>query len=158
MFHFSNKQSKYKHIKKNNCKPKSIIHAINNNITNNNITDNINNYGSERIDYISNEDISRMIKDDSNTLPLYIECKHFNKNFPENNNIKYDKNKNIYLIKENNKWNKIKISLLISKIIKDNSEYLLNYCKNSSEFKYIPNKNSSILVATIKYLIDNYNI
>ena len=44
MFTFSSKNSKSNHMKKNNCKAKSIIHA------NNNINNNI--YGNERIYYI----------------------------------------------------------------------------------------------------------
>ena len=47
---FTFNSNKIKHIKKNRCKPKSIIHL-------NNI---INNYGSERLDYII-DDIYKVI-------------------------------------------------------------------------------------------------
>ena len=76
---------------------KSIVYATNHNITNNittnNITNNntinnnnntfiINNYGSERLDYLSDEDMYTILTN-SNNIPLYIEKKHFNKEFPE---------------------------------------------------------------------------
>ncbi len=93
---------------KNNCKAKSIIHynkdnniVINNNIViiNNNIV--INNYGSERKDYITFEDIMNiLLKGGNNIVPKYIEFKHFNDNFPENKNIKYEKNNRCLIRKD----------------------------------------------------------
>jgi hypothetical protein len=38
-----------------------------------------------------------------NIVPKYIEFKHFNKDFPENHNIKYEKNNNCQ-IKMNGEW------------------------------------------------------
>ena len=133
---FSNRQNKYKHIKRNNCKAKSIIHAtkpdimincnnttnninntINNNITNNTI---INNYGSERTDYITFDDMIKIIRLGFNTtIPKYIELKHFNKDFPENHNIKYEKNNNCY-VKKNGEWKITNIDYLSKKLLNTN--------------------------------------
>ena len=154
---FSHVNNKNKHIKKNNCKAKSIIHynkennnnivinnIINNNIVNNNIVNNnivnnnivnnnniiINNYGSERIDYITFEDIMNiLLKGGNNIVPRYIEFKHFNDNFPENKNIKYEKN-NRCLIRENGEWKYTNIEHLSNKLINKNSYELSEYYNN----------------------------
>jgi len=136
---FSSSGNKCKHIKKNNCKAKSIIYAnngenqenkelkqsvnINGNNNNNTINNNfiINNYGSERTDYITfDEMINILTKSGNNIIPKYIEFKHFNKDFPENNNIKYEKN-NGCLIKKNNEWKITDINYLSKKLIDKNA-------------------------------------
>ena len=147
---FTNRHSKSRHIKNNNCKAKSIIHARqpeiiingnnntinNNNTTNNNNTINntyiINNYGSERLDYLSNDDMYKILTS-SNSIPLYIEQKHFNKDFPENHNIMYDDKSKRCKIKENNKWKTINLSLMSTKLINDNSNSLLVYFNKNKE-------------------------
>jgi hypothetical protein len=144
---FTTRQHKYRHIQVNNCKAKSIIHSRipniqnitnieNQNITNNNNIQNniiINNFGNERLNHITDEDIQRILTSGINTIPLYIEKKHFDKNFPENNNIIYTK-ENKCKVMENDKWQEKNLELLSSKLIQDNSEYLLLYYdENKSE-------------------------
>ena len=148
MITFSSRFCKSSHIKRNNCTAKSIIHynkennnnniVINNNIVNNNIVINnivnnniiINNYGSERIDYITFEDIMNiLLKGGNNIVPRYIEFKHFNDNFPENKNIKYEKN-NRCLIRENGEWKYTNIEHLSNKLINKNSYELSEYYNN----------------------------
>jgi len=145
MVSFTKKQAKSRHIKENKCKARSIIHArLPNsqniqNITNNNIDNSvnktvnnilINNFGSERIDHIIHKDIVKMLTSGENTIPLYIQKKHFDEEFPENNNIKYtDDNK--CKVFENNGWKEKDISLMSNKLIKDNTEILLFYCDNN---------------------------
>ena len=136
---FSNRSNKCNHIKKNNCKSRSIIYARTpnvQNVTNNNITNNItnniqnnnniyiNNFGNERLDHITNEDIKRILTSGINTLPMYIEMKHFDKNFPENNNIVYT-NENKCKVRENDKWLEKDLKLLSNKLIQDSTEVLL---------------------------------
>jgi hypothetical protein len=136
MFTFSSRISKSAHIKRNNCKAKSIIHAtkpdimincnnttnntinnINNTINNNTI---INNYGSERTDYITFDDMIKIIRLGFNTtIPKYIELKHFNKDFPENHNIKYEKNNDCY-VKKNGEWKITNIDYLSKKLLNTN--------------------------------------
>jgi hypothetical protein len=149
MISFTNRKHKSRHIKANKCKARSIIHARtpniqnitnNNTITNNNIQNNncvtnnnqiiINNFGSERIDHISHEEIMKMLQSGTNTVPLYIKKKHFDKEFPENNNIKYT-NDNKCQVLEDNCWQEKDIGLLSTNLMKDNTEVLLMYCDNN---------------------------
>jgi hypothetical protein len=165
MISFTTRSAKHKHIKRNNCSARSVIHYHNKNIqniiqnqniyntTNNtNNTNNliINNFGSERIDHISHDDIVKMLTSGLNTIPLYIEKKHFDKEFPENNNITFT-NENKCKVMENNKWKERDIGTLSSKLIQDNSEVLLLYCDNNEmnllnvlqdeeKFKFIKHK------------------
>ena len=153
MLSFTTRQHKSDHIKRNNCKAKSIVHAIQpeiiingtnvtvnnntntntyNNTINNNNTFIINNYGSERLDYLSNEDMYKILTS-TNSIPLYIEQKHFNKDFPENHNIMYDDKSKRCKIKENNKWKTINLSLISTKLINDNSNSLLVYFNKNKE-------------------------
>jgi len=92
---FSNTSNKSAHIKKNNCKAKSIINAVNpdvkynlyiNNNNNTTINNIVNNFGSERTDYITFDDMMRILL--HSIIQKYIEFKHFNKKFPENHNMK----------------------------------------------------------------------
>jgi hypothetical protein len=143
MFTFSSRSSKSAHMKKNNCKARSIIHLIkketeeenkpslyingNNNIINNTI---INNFGNERTDYITFDDMIRIFKSGGdNIIPKYIEFKHFNKDFPENHNIKYEKNKEC-LIKYDGNWGSTNLDLLSDKLFNKNSYELRNYYNN----------------------------
>jgi hypothetical protein len=185
MISFTHRNNKNRHIKENKCKARSIMYARtpnvqnintqNNNNTNNNthnevsIADSvvnsnntfiINNYGSERIDYLSEEDMFKILTSGENTIPLYIEKKHFNKNFPENQNIKYDSKTKRCKIRENDKWNNMDLSMVSTKLIKDNSSTLLTYFNNNKDqmytkihddevFDYILNK-----LITIKHKTD----
>ena len=150
MISFTNRHNKNRHIKADKCKARSIIHARTpniHNITNNNTTNNIqnaetiqninnanriiiNNFGSERIDHISDEDIMKILQSGTNTVPLYIKKKHFDKNFPENNNIKYS-NDNKCQVLEDNCWQEKDIGLLSTNLMKDNTEVLLMYCDDN---------------------------
>ena len=178
MISFTNRHNKNRHVKANKCKARSIIHArlgnvqnITNNITNNNIQNNniqnnivINNFGSERIDHISNEDIKKILTSGMNTIPLYIQKKHFDKNFPENNNIVYT-NENKCKVMEENEWLEKDIGLLSNKLIKDNSEVLLLYyddnkieigdaIKDSDIFEHVKDK---LILIYNKQDVQKYN-
>lgn len=145
---FSSTSNKSKHRKLNTCKPRSVMYSksfseksveINNNThinhqnniqnqnntyiqTQNNVY--INNYGSERIDHISNEDLKNMLTSSDNTIPLYVEKKHFDKNFPENRNIIITRD-NKCMVKEKNDWTERNISLFSSKLINDSSKKII---------------------------------
>ena len=115
MITFSSRFSKSNHIKKNNCKPVSIIHHLNK------IEDFIiNDFGNERIDYLENFTNKDNIKD----LPIYIkiikyiEFKYFNHDFPENNNIKFENN--YCSIRENGEWKFKDLNNLIHDLIQNN--------------------------------------
>ena len=141
MISFTHRNNRNRHVKVGKCIPRSIIYArvpniqnITNiqNINNTNNTNNfiINNFGSERIDHISEADIHQILQSGANTIPLYIEKKHFDKNFPENKNIKYT-NDNKCHVMENNLWKEKDIGLLSTNLIQDNTEVLLMYCDNN---------------------------
>jgi hypothetical protein len=148
MISFTNRHNKNRHIKADKCKARSIIHArtpniqnitnnIHNNIQNNNcVTNNnqiiINNFGSERIDHISHEEIVKILSSGINTLPLYIKKKHFDKCFPENRNIKYTM-ENKCKVFEDNSWKDKDLGLLSSTLVQDNTEVLLLYCDDKDE-------------------------
>ena len=162
MISFTSRKHKSRHIKANKCKARSIIHArepnphniintqnnIQNNIQNQNNNIIINNFGSERIDHITDDDIIKMLMAGMNTLPMYIEKKHFDKNFPENNNIVYTK-ENKCKVLEKNAWKERDIGLLSSKLIKDNSQVLLLYC-DKNEVKIEENISDSEIYDRIK--------
>jgi len=78
---------------------------------------NINSFGNENLDYITNEIIISLIKDDNliNILDNFLNLVHFNNEYPENKNIIFDKfsiniiENNLLINKNNNKemFNKI---------------------------------------------------
>jgi hypothetical protein len=145
---FSSYGNKSKHIKKNNCKAKSIIHLVNketdndnkpslfiNGNNNNNTINNtiINNFGNERTDYITLDDMINIFKcGGDNIIPKYIELKHFNKEFPENHNIKYEKNKGC-LIKNDDRWGLTNLDIISNKLFDKNSYELKNYYNNQKK-------------------------
>jgi hypothetical protein len=163
---FSTTSNKSRHIKTNKCKAKSIIHLVNketdnenkpslyingnNNIINNTI---INNFGNERTDYITLDDMIQIFKCGDNIIPKYIELKHFNKEFPENHNIKYEKNKGC-LIKNDNRWGLTNLDILSNKLFDKNSFELRNYYNNQK--KDIEEKIKNIEVLEFIYSRLNY--
>jgi len=145
MISFKNRQHKSRHMKKNNCEPRSIIHArtpnpqnieTQNNITNNNITNNnsnnnnnnttnnitnniyINNYKEERLDYVTYDKMLTFFKKNYTCPSLLTEEIHFNDNFPENNNIQYE-NKTLAKIKINDKLMLKDLNILAEELVKE---------------------------------------
>ena len=164
MTNFTTKQAKSKHIKRNNCKPRSIIYAktpnsenierqnINtfNNIenqTNNYITNYnniyINNYGNERQDYLSFDKMLEIFKKVYDIPRLLTEEIHFNKEFPENNNIQY-KNDSNALIKKDDEFILKDLNILAEELVKEKTvqmqkfalENKNNICTNIETQKY----------------------
>ena len=154
---FSSKQAKCNHIKRNTCKPRSIIHArtpniknINNTTNNNNIDNsitnntnntnnnttnniiNINNYGSERLDYINYDKYLSIFKKNYDIPSALTEEIHFNHNFPENNNIIYN-DKTSVLIKSNDNYLEKDTRLLVEELINNKSRIIQSFAhKNKS--------------------------
>ena len=173
MLSFSSRQSKNNHIKRNTCKAKSIIHSrvpniqnieIQNIETQNNdnrvITNNdnricntyiINNYGSERIDHFTHENMLKILQSANDTISLYIEQKHFNKDFPENHNILY--NNKVCKIKKNNHWGVMKLSNVSDKLITDNSYFLSKYCNDNKDLLKNNIKNDELY----NYILEKLN-
>ena len=89
--------------------------TTNNNTTNNNTnshndnsthnTININNYGSENKDYITKDYLIKLLKEPFQAIPRLIEYTHFNKDHPENQNIKLPNKKQPYVkVLKDDKW------------------------------------------------------
>jgi uncharacterized C2H2 Zn-finger protein len=150
MFTFADRSGKSKHIKKNNCKPKSIAFAnekpnitnnTTNNITNNNITNNItnnyyitNNFEKERLDYITKEIIYEKCLQACFPILKLIELIHFNNDYPENQNIRYDNKKKLINIKRNDMWTTIDYNFLVYNLLINNSKLLTNYYNDYKEY------------------------
>jgi len=153
MISFTTRQAKSKHILKNNCEPRSIIHAripnnnniINNNITNNietlnnynnitNITNNliINNYGNERIDYLNYEKMLEIFKKSYDIPSLLTKEIHFNNDFPENNNISY-KNENTTIIKSDNEFILKGLNDLVLDLITEKTKLMQKFAIDNKE-------------------------
>jgi hypothetical protein len=175
MISFTNRHNKARHMKKNNCNPRSIIHAripnaqnniTNNNTTNNNTTNNnietqinnnietqnnnnntininINNYGNERLDYLTFEKMLSIFKNSYNIPTLLTEEIHFNKDFPENNNIKYE-NEKTALIKKDDIYIYKNINNLVKEIINDKGQLM-------QKFAYENKKNICLSMELDKY-------
>ena len=74
-----------------------------NNIVNNTI--NINNYGCENKDYITKDYLVKLLKAPFQAIPKLIEYTHFNKDHPENQNIKLPNKKQPYVkVLKDDKW------------------------------------------------------
>jgi len=154
---FYSRDNKNRHIRNGKCKPCSINNPINpnpianitntnsyntnsHNTTNNNITNHINhiynNYNDERIDYITIEKIYNILM---KTLPIceYTLEKHFNKDFTENNNIRYSSTNKCF-VREGNKWSVKSMNTFVKAHVDKTSIEIRN--KIGSNFNYITNR------------------
>ena len=136
--------NKSAHIKKNNCKSKSIIMK----------DDYIKNYGNERIDYLEDFINKPTIKD----LPIhkklikYIEYKYFNEEFPENRNIKYENNN--CLIREDGKWKSKNLNNMIIDIIEKNKLIIIY----NNFIEYTEEDNEKEVIDNYKYIRDELKV
>jgi len=127
--------TKSEHIKNinSNLIINNYTNDFNTNLNNNYIINDkfINNFTFERIDYITIDEMIKIISnDENNIIQTYINYKYFNNNFPENFNIKYT-NDNKYLIKKNNNWKETDIKYLIDILFEKNSLEIYNYYYNN---------------------------
>ena len=161
MISFSSRQAKSNHIKRNTCKPRSIIHArvpnpqniepannidtqINNididtqnidnqtNIQNQHINIYVNNYGKERTDYLDYDKMLAIFKKVYNIPTLLTKEIHFNEEFPENNNIKFHDAKNC-LVKEDDEFIYKNLNVLIKELIKNKGRIMQNFAKQNKD-------------------------
>jgi hypothetical protein len=152
MTSFTSRQHKSRHILNNNCKPRSIIYARKkiyerekkieynvsnvtiNNITNNtnNVTNNIINYGNERIDYLNYEKMLEIFKKRYDIPSLLTKEIHFNKQFPENNNILY-KNHATALIKKEDEFILKDLNSLANELIKEKTYQMQKFAMDNKD-------------------------
>ena len=66
---------------------------------------NINNYGKENLEYLTNEYVGQLLKLPYNAVPQLLKHIHFNPKHPENHNIKIPNKKHKFaLIRKGDKW------------------------------------------------------
>jgi hypothetical protein len=156
MVSFTKRQHKSRHITNNKCKPRSIIHArtpnadnITNNIdnqnnietqnnintqNNNNNTIIVNNYGNERMDYLDYDKMLEIFKSAYNIPSILTKHIHFNKDFPENNNITCSNDdKNYSLVKMNDEYIFKNLNNLVYELIKDKTRLMHNFATGNKE-------------------------
>jgi uncharacterized C2H2 Zn-finger protein len=155
MISFSSRSSKSNHIKRNNCKPRSIIYARKTNLKNetinyntinniesqynigtqNNITNNIyvNNYGNERIDYLNYEKMLEIFKKAYDIPSLLTKEIHFNEEFPENNNIKDSDKNNYALVKMKEEYILEDLNTLAEELVKKKSTQIQKFAIENKE-------------------------
>ena len=114
-----------------------------NNITNNNNCNNdnsmnihINNYGCENKDYITKDYLIKLLKAPFQAIPKLIEYTYFNKDHPENQNIKLPNKKQPYVkVLKGDKWvyadrKSTILDLIDEKHSELNEDPLLNHIEN----------------------------
>ena len=152
MISFATRQSKSRHIINNKCKPRSIVYSKKvmnkqendttitsitiNNINNiNNVTNNyiiVNNYGNERIDYLNYEKMLEIFKKKYDIPTLLTKEIHFNKEFPENNNIQF-KNENNALIKKEDEFILKDLNTLVNELINEKTYQMQKFAIENKE-------------------------
>ena len=155
MISFSSRSSKSNHMKRNNCKPRSIIYARKTNLENeivnyntinniesqynigtqNNVTNNIyvNNYGNERIDYLNYEKMLEIFKKAYDIPSLLTKEIHFNEEFPENNNIKDSDKNNYALVKMKEEYILEDLNILAEELVKKKSTQIQKFAIENKE-------------------------
>ena len=90
------------------------------NITNNNFIIQINNYGEENMEYLRNDAnfLQKCVECPMQSIQKYLDAVHFNKDHPENSNIKLTNLQSPFMdYFKNGNWSKIEQRVLIPKII-----------------------------------------
>ena len=90
------------------------------NITNNNFIIQINNYGEENMEYLKHDVsfLQKCVASPMQSIQKYLDAVHFNKDHPENNNIKLTNLQSPFMdYFKNGNWSKIEQRVLIPKII-----------------------------------------
>jgi hypothetical protein len=160
MISFTNRHNKARHMKKNNCKSRSIIYARtpnpqnldNERININNIQNiYVNSYGSERLDYLKYDKMFEIFTKKYNIPTLLIKEIHFNNKFPENNNIKFLNNKEV-LIKKDEDFVYNNLNNLVNDLIKKNIEIMQKFAKDNKD-NICLNMNSDLYDEIIEILL-----
>ena len=146
--------------------------VTNNNVNidtqNNNVTININAFGNENLDYITDKVIVKCIGRVYNSIPVLIEKIHFDPKHPENHNIKITNRKLPYasVMTENNKWKTIDNNDAIDKMVvqgydlldikyDDNKKHIQPYIQDRfKEFQSKYNNQDKKTMKTIKKQVE----
>ena len=171
MISFSSRQHKSRHINSNNCKARSIIYAKKTsdndtnitynitNITNNNIIY-VNNYGNERKDYLNYDKMFEIFKKGYDIPTFLTKEIHFNKQFPENNNIIHLNDKSS-LIKKEDEYILKDLNLLVDELIMEKSLHMKDFAiknKNNICSKLDMNLYEDIIEHLLNLILSKENL
>lgn len=116
---------------------KTVINTTNNTTTNNNTTINfqMNAFGSENLSYISKSFLTQLLKIPYSSIPKLLEYIHFNKNYPENQNVKIINRKEKWAQKHNGTdWEFVPKTSLINEMISNGVNILeVHYEENGGK-------------------------
>ena len=135
----------------------NITNSNNTNTTNTNITNNIiiKNFGEENIEHLQDNIYEKLLQGIYTAVPKLIKLIHFDKNHPENQNIKFTNKKYPYLkIMKDNKWQLVNKNLEMRDLI-DNKCYILN----EKYYNILENQNelNDVQRSRIKQFMKKYN-
>jgi len=92
----------------------------------------LNNYGSENTQYITKEYLMGLLEKPFQSIPELIKYMHFNKDYPENQNIKLTNKKEPYIkVLKDNKWELVDRKDTINDLIDQKHSILNTVDKNS---------------------------
>jgi hypothetical protein len=152
MMSFTSRQHKSRHVKRGNCKARSIIHAklpnkdnIKNQVNNyatvhtqnnqcqttiNNLY--INNYGSERMDFLNYDKYLDIFKKYYTIPSAMTKQLHFNIEFPENQNIFYN-NESVASNKCNDEFVYKDLHILVEELIVEKSRIIQDFARDNKD-------------------------
>jgi hypothetical protein len=116
-------------------KSTNITNTTNNTTNNTTINFQVNAFGSENISYISKSFLNQLLKIPYTSVPKLLEFIHFNKNFPENQNVKIFSRKEKWAQKHNGtEWEFIPKNTLIGDMISNGVNILeVHYEENGGK-------------------------
>lgn len=101
----------------------------------------VNNYGSENLDYITDDNLKRLLKYPSSGIEKLIGKIHFNPDHPENHNIRITNKKLKFAeVKKNNKWLLQHKKKTLSDLIEKGKEQFENLIEKDCIDKNLKNK------------------
>ena len=97
-----------------------ISNITNNTIINNNNTITINGFRREGLEFITTKQMTALLHHPHTMIPRLIKAVHFDKEHPENHNIRYpNKNENLIVIYVNDEWNYADKYNILSELIEN---------------------------------------
>jgi len=142
-------------LKQEKCSTNNSHNNIHSNNTDNSThnTININNYGCENKDYITKDYLIKLLREPFQAIPRLIEYTHFNKDHPENQNIKLPNKKQPYVkVLKDDKWVYADRKSTILDLIDEKHSEL----NDSPLVKYVENKFSEHLQDRFERFNDRY--
>ncbi len=134
------------------------------NITNNNFII-INNFGEENTDYLKNDTgfLQKCIQSPIKSIKKYLDAVHFNKEHPENSNIKLTNLQSPFMdYFKNGNWNKIEQRVLIPNIINKSVKTIhslvgeKDYADSNEWYKYRNELNDNTLKQQVRIKAKSY--